>query len=437
MRSGPEIRSRTRFVRRKGLVLAVVAALFAGESLYFFGQCRAGFERLLGERAFYRNNLAAAWRYYQQALDHGGPPGLLERDLLEVLLFGLDQREVGVRTDLPLNDDAAMSAVRRLTAQAISRAPYHAAHWSVASDGFLRAGRLNRRRLPLDLSAVSEEPLENFTREDWWGIAALEKAASLEASNYLYDDLLAEHLLAYGADEEAARASRRAVAAYPRLDGHTYLMRSDLPASVLEAAVRGFEEALRRRSLIARAAIEIDAGRLLVRHNREELAIPFLERAAHAAPDLYDARMELAMALFRVKRFKDAIPHIVKASERLPDYPFPHYYLGLARMEVGEREAAIEHLRTARILGKGEPMFLHAFGAALEAAGQLREAERQFTAAAYQNPEDASAWSVLLAFHLRHGDRAAASRDCEKLLALAAGDDRVREQCAAVGRGGA
>jgi tetratricopeptide (TPR) repeat protein len=411
--------------------------LLVGESVYFVRQCLAGFERLLGERAFYRNDLKASWGAYQIALRLGGPRGLLETDLMEVLLFGLDQREAGVRVDLPLDEEASTAELRRLTARAIGRAPYRATYWSMASDVFMRAARQSRLSTPLDLSTVSEEPLENITEQNWWGIAALETASALEPANYLYEDLLAEQLLDYGADDAAAAACRRAVTRYPRLDGHTYLMRTTLPPVVVQAAVEGFEEALLGESLVARAAMEMDAGRLLVQHGEGAQAVPFLEKAARAAPDLYDARMQLALALSGLGRFREAIPHYLKAAERLPDEAPTYFYLGQAQMEIGERGAGIESFRMARSLGRGAPTYFHALGNALEADGKLVEAERQFTAAAYQNPSDAAAWSALLAFHLRHGDRTAAARDCDKLLELSTADDSFREQCAVVGREGA
>ncbi|HZM69096.1 MAG TPA: tetratricopeptide repeat protein [Candidatus Cryosericum sp.] len=421
-------------MNRKSLVLAALAALVLAESVYFGRACLAGFARLRGERAFYRNDLQASWKAYQTALRLGGPRGVLETDLMEVLLFGLDLREAGVKRDLALDEEASTPELRRLIARAIRRIPYRATYWSMAGDLFLRQARLDRLDTPLDLSAVSEEPLENLAKEDWWGIAALEKAASLEPGNYLYEDLLAEQLLDYGAEEEAARACRRAVTSYPRLDGHTYLTRSNLPPVVVRAAVEGFNEALLGESQVARAAMEMDAGRLLVRHGESALAVPFLERAARASPDLYDARMQLALALSSLGRFREAIPHYLKAAERLPDEAPTYFYLGQAQMQVGEREAGIESFRKARTLGNGAPTYFHALGTALEEDGLLREAERQFTAAAYQNPTDVSAWSALLAFHLRRGDRNAAVRDCDKLLNLKTADDQAREQCAAVGR---
>lgn len=422
---------------RKGIVLAVLAGLLLGESLYFYRQCLAGFERLLGERAFYRNDLAGAWARYHRGVDLGGPEGLLERDQIEVLLFALDTREVGGKGNVPLDDAAALAEIRRLNARAIRRAPYRALHWSVASDIFFREGRLARRSVPLDIGAVSEEPLQNLTPEDWWGIAALEKASALEPNNYLFDDLITEQLLAYGAVDEAARASRRAVEAYPRLAGHAHLSRTDLPQVVLDATVEGFEAVLNKVTLIAAASIEIDTGRLLVLHGEEKRAIPFLERAVAGAPDSYDAQVELALALLRDNRAREAVPHFEKASLRLPEEPSTYYFLGEAQIQIGERAAAIKSLQKARILGRGAVKYFQALGNALESEGRTVEAERQFTAAAYQNPTDGFAWSELAAFHLRQGNREAAARDCEKLLPLVSTDDRAREQCAAIGAGGA
>ena len=416
------------------VVLAAIAALLAVESLYFYRQTVACFDRLIGERAFYRSDLGSAWTAYQRALARGGPTDQLETDLIEVLLFGLDQQELGLRLDLPLSGDAIVAETRGLIRRAIRRAPFRAVNWSIASDMFLREDRMNRRRVPLDLSTVSEQPLENLSVQDWWGIVALEKAASLEPSNYVYDDLIAEQFLSYGAAEQAATACRRAVFAYPRIEGHLYLNRTELPGPVLEAAIAGFEDALQRRSLIARGFMELDAGRLLAFQGQDERAVTFFERAEQTSPDSYDVQMELALALFRLGRFKDAIPHFAKAASRVPDEASTYYYLGQAQTESGDRAAGLESFRKARMLGRGAAKYFHAFATALETEGRLDEAERQFTAAAYHNPTDSSAWSTLLAFHLRRGDESSASRDCDKLKGLKDESESIQEQCATIGR---
>ena len=74
-------------------------------------------------------------------------------------------------------------------------------------------------------------------------------------------------------------------------------------------------------------------------------------------------------------------------------------------------------------------MFFHALGAALEARGQVKEAERQFVAAANLNPNVAEAWSVLLEFHIRHRNLRGAQEACSRLSRLNGGKGVTNNAC--------
>jgi tetratricopeptide (TPR) repeat protein len=418
---------------RKALLLALFVPLLLAESFYFSRQCGAGIMRLMGERVLYRNDHQKAWRDYQRALRWGGDAERLETDMIELLLFGLEQVETGFKIDTPVAPAQAVALAQELIARRIREHPYGAYNWSLASDVYIHLARQRRRESPLDLSGLSEDPLENLTAEDWLGIHALEVAARLEPNNFLYHDLLTEMFLEVGSVARAAEHCTRAVASYAVLAEHPYLARPDLDLDLLEAALRGFEQGLAETSMIPRPAIECDAGILLVRHGQPRRAMPYLARAIEQAPDFYEGHYYLAVAHYGLEEFREAIPHFERASKALPDEASPHFYLGLCHAALGDLEAAAGEFRSAKEKAPREITFFHKLGEMLEATGKIKEAETQFVAAAHLNPDRSIAWTSLLAFYLRHDDVRSASEICSRLGVMAPEDSFFKDQCASLG----
>lgn len=179
--------------------------------------------------------------------------------------------------------------------------------------------------------------------------------------------------------------------------------------------------------------ILVDVGRLLTRHGQDERATGYFDRALAIAPNDYDARMGRGVARYRLKDLRKAIEDFERASTLFPERPSPHYFAGVARRAQGDLEGAILEFRRARERGFGEIKIFHALGEALEADGQIEEAERQFVAAANLHPKAPDAWSSLLAFHMRHGNNRAASEACSRIASLDAMAGVSREQCARLG----
>src|SRR3989442_15138610 len=181
-------------VRKVGLLLCC-AVLLGSESVYFARLTAAGIFRLRGERAFFRNAHERSWDSYRRALALGGDRDRLETDQAELLLFGLDQGAMGARVRPALPQEEAVRAASQLVASRITETPYRAHHWSLASDVYFHAARLRRHETPLDLSSLTDNPLDILLPEERLGLAALETASRLEPSNYIYHDLLVEKFL--------------------------------------------------------------------------------------------------------------------------------------------------------------------------------------------------------------------------------------------------
>jgi tetratricopeptide (TPR) repeat protein len=415
-------------VNRK-LLLGLLTLVFVGQTVYFAGRTYAGFLVLRGQRAYLRNDLVGAWNRAGDAMAAGGPRGVLETRQIEILLAGFHLRDVGIRMEVALADGGEAEA-RRLLGRRMRETPHLAHLWSLAADFFFHEGRVRRRAAPIDLSRLSEDPMENLVPEDHLGLAALEKAASLEPDNYLYHGLLAEQFVEFGAEAPAERECRLAVASYPRLDAHPYVTGRDLPPGLVQAALDGYQDALLSVSLVARVEILRDAARLLSQNDRDDEAIRFLELATRLDPSYVDARYELAEARVRQGQWKEAERDIEIAIPLLPGFATLHILHARIKRQLGDGEGAVEAYRRARAVGSTDARVFIEQGEVLESLNRGSEARRQFLAAVNLNPTDAFAWMGLLGYARRTGDQAEARRACEHLLASGSVAESVRVECA-------
>ncbi len=403
--------------------------LLLTETVYFTCRCAGAILRLRGERTFFSMDLPGSWRNYQAALEWGGERDRIETDEAELLLFGLDQIETGMKITAAFPAKESIQRTFDLVAGRLRESPGTAYHWSLAADSFLQVDALRLRETTLDLATLSENPLDNFSPARWRAIAALETASHLEPYNYIYQDMLVDLFLEVGRPIEAAPYCRRAVASYPVTWEHKYLLGEDLDPILLEAAIQGFEDARARPSLVPRGAIESDAGRFLADHGKIERAIPYLEDAVRSDPDLYEAHFYLGAYLFGLKRYDEASLRMHDASRIHPDSPDPNYYLGLCEMQRGDLRAAIEEFQGGREKDPALLKLFFALGDALEKADRLDEAERQFVAATNVHPESIEAWGFLLDFYHRRHDARGETRSCAEVLSRKPIADVLRPRC--------
>jgi tetratricopeptide (TPR) repeat protein len=413
-----------------GVSLGLAALLATG----FFGRrFVAGAEELRGKSRYYRNDVKGALRHYDRARRFGGGGLVLDTDEVETILFGVDQNDLGLRNPLPMTPTSAIEKASEGVRGLLVRAPYRAYFWSVASDLYVRRARDRRRATPLDLSALSENPLENLLPESWLAIVMLEHASRLEPNNYLYHDLLVETYLDAGSPETAAEHCRRAVKALPKYDAHEYLTRPDIPGVLVEAAVRGFEDAEQEVSLLGRTTIECNLAEMLVLKGQYERAIPYLQSAAENVPGSFVAHFYLAEAQYHLGRYREAAGHFEVAARVLPSGAWTYFWLAKSYEELGDLDRGVAAMRNARLWDPHELVFFHGLGAILEKAHRIPEAERQFVAAASYNPKNPYAWSTLVDFYIRQDDRHAAPAAGDQHQTHRPDDSAYQLQCAPPG----
>jgi tetratricopeptide (TPR) repeat protein len=414
------------------VVLAIALGLATLMATGWFGmRFVAGIEQLRGKGRYYRNDVAGALKHYARARRFGGAGLRLDMDEVEALFFGVDQIDSGARVPLPMTADEAMEKAVEGVRGLLQRAPYRSYFWSIASDVYMRRARVRRRATPLDLSTLSENPLDNLLPEMWLAIATMEHASQLEPNNYLYHDLLVEAYLDAGSPEAAVEHCRRAVKALPQHDAHEYLTRPGVPAVLVEAAVGGFEDAQKEVSLLGRSTIKCNLAEMLVLNGQYERAIPYLLSALENVPRSFVGHFYLAEAQFHLGRYKEAQQHFELAARIMPSAAWTYFWLAKSYEAADDLDRAVAAMQSARLWDPHEMVFFHALGAMLEKAHRTSEAERQFVAATSYNATNPYAWSTLVEFYVRQGDRRAARMACDRLLQLRPGDTAYQSQCQA------
>ena len=412
------------------LRVAFLGLLLLLQSVYFGARTLAALARMDGERAYFSGDHEVAWQGYARASRYGGSPEALTLDRAELLLNGLDMQNLGVKVSLPMPPADALEASRAFIGRLVTASPFRAYYWSLAADLYLNQAQAGRRGTPLDLSALSEDPRENLRPEEVMAVAALEEAVRREPRNYVYEDILAEQLLQWNLPELAIPHVRRGVALYPVLNSHIHLSRPRLDPAIVDAAVQGFEEARAAASMIPADAIECDAGKFLLGQGKHQEALAYLERALAINPTMADALGQIGIAEYLNGDYPPAIGHLERATAVLPDAPYLWFYLGQSRIKAGDRAGARDDLRRARENDPRNVQLYHAYAEYLETEGALKDAERQFQAAANTNPTQNMAWRALLAFYGRHPERRGAVRQvCTRLGSLKSARDVFEESC--------
>jgi tetratricopeptide (TPR) repeat protein len=414
----------------RAVVLVLVGGLMVFVSVFFLRMFVSAIEDLEGRRSFLANDTLGALRHYDRALRWGAPPHRTRMRQAETLTLRLNQADLGVKGGMPGAADETVRLTRALLQDLLREAPRQASLWSLYADLAQRDAREARRHTVLDLSKLSENPLENLGPDDWRGLGALQVAASIEPDNYLYQDLLAEAFEDAGAEEGSLPHVRRALRNLPEYAAHHVLDRFPIPDAVRDAAVDGYDDALREGSLIGTLVVQCDVGEFLLRERQFRRALPYLEAALRSAPKAPLPHYLMGEVQYQLGEYRDAVPHLEVAARGFPDLAYPQFLLGSSLEEIGELEGAVAAYREVRIAEPGGLRGFFALGAVLEKLGRTEEATRQFVAATSYHPDDPSAWVTLIEYHRRHQDLEGIRRACERLLALRPDDAGFEQLCA-------
>lgn len=176
------------------------------------------------------------------------------------------------------------------------------------------------------------------------------------------------------------------------------------------------------------ARLHYAAGGLLVRQRADARALEHFRSAVRRDPDFLDAHVKLANALARSGRLDEAVEELDRALELAPDDHGRELRLkrATALLNLGRTREAVEDLRRLAGQAPEDPTPTIRIAEALEAAGELEAAEREYrsalSAAGGENgfavPAQARIHRAYGAFQQRRGRFEAAVEEYRQALEL-------------------
>jgi len=98
-------------------------------------------------------------------------------------------------------------------------------------------------------------------------------------------------------------------------------------------------------------------------------------------PDDHEIRYLLGMVYFRQKNYSQAVEEFQRVVAEAPDYPYAYTGLGRVKMAHKEYDAAIDYFRRAITILPSDNHVYYFLGQALEAKGEIGEAEQAYLTA--------------------------------------------------------
>lgn len=203
----------------------------------------------------------------------------------------------------------------------------------------------------------------------------------------------------------------------------------------LQKALRlGRSEDLERESL-EKAEIYRILGGLQVLYGREPEALESFARALELNPDLLDARLKLANALARARRFGESLEHYDRVLAAKPDHVEARVQRATALINLQRGEEALAEFRRALEQDPENPLLRQRHAEALEHLGRSAEARQERAQVARLSHEDQARSEVLSRQAeqlLARGNAAGAAELYRELLRLDPRSTDTRYQLAAV-----
>ncbi len=245
---------------------------------------------------------------------------------------------------------------------------------------------------------------------------------------------IAWHWLATAAFEredyqEAARAYRAAAALEPQDPDLQYGLASSLYAL---GDYAGAEEAYRQAKTLAPddAASLAGWGDALDRLGRTDEAIAAYKQAAALAPD-YLTWLSLGLLYEKAGRTADAASAYGKAAEARPDDAVAYAALGRTQQRLGEYAQAAASYELAVKYDPEDAASWESLALNYAALSRLDDAQRAAEETLARNPASAAAYMVRASVYEARGDRDRARADYRQALALADGNEALRQLAAA------
>jgi tetratricopeptide (TPR) repeat protein len=261
-------------------------------------------------------------------------------------------------------------------------------------------------------------------------MAVLRKMMKLEPSNPYYYSSLGDFYLERANRHEALKAYEQSVRLLPKLQEHPFLSVQEISSDILQAAIRGAEQAL------AEGSREVPEH--LLRRNLSELygkagdwrgAIQHMERACALQPRRIWYQFRLASLYFQageLDRSRDIYLKYLDQASSGDEYPY--IYLAMIAERKGDKQGAVAYYRKALGANPESARVALDLGRAYESLGDARNAGRYFELAANLRPSDVRVLLAVADYYSRSAAVARAIPLLQKVVALRPNDDIYKQR---------
>ncbi|HUG10178.1 MAG TPA: tetratricopeptide repeat protein [Opitutaceae bacterium] len=174
---------------------------------------------------------------------------------------------------------------------------------------------------------------------------------------------------------------------------------------LFEAALRLSDSADRRVLLTTKLA---DSFRM---QERPEDALRLLRDELSRTPSAYELHNSLGAVLLDLRRVEESVEAYREAVVFAPNDADSNFHLGSGLLALGRRDEGIRHLKQSLTLQPTYPRTLILLGRLALEEGRMDEAYGFLKPLYESNPAQAMARQLLVRYHMRMGDAAAASHD--------------------------
>jgi tetratricopeptide (TPR) repeat protein len=139
-------------------------------------------------------------------------------------------------------------------------------------------------------------------------------------------------------------------------------------------------------------AEQLNRAKDLVMAGKPEQAVPIYQELIRTFPDSVEVRMDLCIAQFKGRHYRDSVEQAKAALKLRPELPTANLFLGASYLELGEFAAAIPPLQKVLEEQPGERNARLALAEALSGAKRYEEATEQFQRLSELIPDNPKAW---------------------------------------------
>lgn len=413
--------------RRRMAVGALATSIWLGFAVYIGAQIVARYWQNRATAEYWRGDLEEARRRLEKAARVALASPDLQADLGSFYLRALDEWNTAGK-ELGVGREEALKRARAALCRALNLNPINTFYWSGLAELYAEARAALLLSAPYDLSRLLDsDPARE--RLEQLQLAVVSRMIRLEPRNPYHQARRGDLYWEVPNKEAALRAYETAVLLLPLVDAHPFLSGSGTHPDILDAAVRGAEQAIaENRSGIAEHEMRLNASLLYEKRGDLRTAIQHMERAFDLFPRKDWYRMRLGYLCYNVGDLERSRGLLQEAIERGTPSEYPYIYLAKIARSQGDLEGAAKYLRKALSVNSENGRVALDLANLYDEIGDQRSAHRYYEMAIELMPSDVNTLLTVVEYYSRRGLSAQAVPLLEKVMALRPHDDVYRRR---------